>query len=390
MAIVFDPANKRIILDTDSVTVVELYSRSVDWLTQSDNLKYGQIFRQVGGDAISPTQNLGSTFFILNGWKIRPMEAPHTLVVDGNLYTDPAGFSPFTSTLGGFNVNIESKVSNLVDSAVAQLTELEQLSFEGVVRVDQVNGVTGTAYPIGSRSTPCRTFADAVIIAEARKIPAIRVIGYYTTSIGEVVTNKTIEGSNLNSDRLITVTGSAFVGCNFKALWVSGNGVIGGTYQECFVENIPTLLGGAKDTGFLGTVSFYPAAPNAFQMFDCHATSSTLPQVVLNCNPAVNIMMHRCSGKWILRNVTGGLHVLNMVSGAIELDNTCTGGSVVIRGDASVVNNSNGCSVDVSGVIGSQVVTKLDAACIPVNIKKVNSQTIYGNGSDATPWGAQP
>ena len=47
MPIVFDPATKRIILDSASVTATELYSRSADWLALSDNAKYGAVFRQV-------------------------------------------------------------------------------------------------------------------------------------------------------------------------------------------------------------------------------------------------------------------------------------------------------------------------------------------------------
>lgn len=63
MAISFDPVNKRIILDSTSVTATELYSRSVDWLAISDNAKYGAVFRQVGGDDLGGGLSIPPYFF---------------------------------------------------------------------------------------------------------------------------------------------------------------------------------------------------------------------------------------------------------------------------------------------------------------------------------------
>jgi hypothetical protein len=113
--ITFDGPNKLVILDSTSVTVATLWSRWVDWFVTSDNSKYLPAFRNVGGDPISDVKNLGITYFIINGWKIRPMEANHRLTVEGNLFTDPAGASAFVPTVGAFNVTIEMSVSNLSD-----------------------------------------------------------------------------------------------------------------------------------------------------------------------------------------------------------------------------------------------------------------------------------
>lgn len=116
MAFTFDGPNKLIILTsgTTSFTLVEAYSRWKEWVLLSDNSKYLEAFTVIGGDPLPGGNFLGSTFFVENGWKIRPQEANHTLVVTGNLY-DRAGGSPFVNTTGAFNVRIESRVSNLVD-----------------------------------------------------------------------------------------------------------------------------------------------------------------------------------------------------------------------------------------------------------------------------------
>ncbi len=107
--IIFDPATKRIILDTTSVTATELYSRSVDWLVTGDNAKYGAVFRQVGSDDLGGGLSIPPYFFLQGSWRIRPMESNHNLTITGNLFTED-GSIPVVSTLGSFQVNVNYTV----------------------------------------------------------------------------------------------------------------------------------------------------------------------------------------------------------------------------------------------------------------------------------------
>lgn len=109
MPIVFDPAARRIILDSASVTATELYSRSADWLAQADNAKYGAVFRQVGGDDLGGGLSIPPYFFLQGAWRVRPMEADHDLEVTGNLFVEGGGI-PFVRTLGNYQVNVRSTV----------------------------------------------------------------------------------------------------------------------------------------------------------------------------------------------------------------------------------------------------------------------------------------
>lgn len=111
----FDGVNRLIILSVAQISAGEIWSRWVDWVATGDNARFLPAMRNVGGDPISDVKSLGITFFLINGWRIRPMEANHRLVLDGNLYTDPSGFSPFVPTVGNFNVIVEMQVSNISD-----------------------------------------------------------------------------------------------------------------------------------------------------------------------------------------------------------------------------------------------------------------------------------
>ena len=122
--VTFDGVNSLIIVDpgiTELDVQIDLYSDWKEWSLEDDNLKFLPAFRAVGGDPISDTRNLGITFFLINDWRIRPDEVDHRLVLSGNLFTDPAGFSPVVPTLGSFNVIVEYSTSNLVDATVSNI-----------------------------------------------------------------------------------------------------------------------------------------------------------------------------------------------------------------------------------------------------------------------------
>lgn len=117
MGVTFDGANRVIVVDfgTTSINLKTLYSDWKEWAKENDNVKHAIAFSSIGGDQLATGLYLGSTFFLENGWKIRPHEASHVLVVDGNLYSRD-GSSPFVQTLGSHNVTIQTRTSNLIDT----------------------------------------------------------------------------------------------------------------------------------------------------------------------------------------------------------------------------------------------------------------------------------
>jgi len=129
--ITFDGVNKLIILSsgTTSLGVKDMYSRWKDWMIVSDNSKYQRAFKVVGGDPTIGNNIITPYFFLLNGWKIRPQEANHTLAVDGILLTDDSS-DAFTNTLGTFRIGINQIVpiyteSVLMKTGVSGLTPEE-------------------------------------------------------------------------------------------------------------------------------------------------------------------------------------------------------------------------------------------------------------------------
>jgi hypothetical protein len=138
MATLFDPATNRIILDSDATSAARLWTDWVDWAASGDNSKYLPAFRQVGGDDLGGGLLIPPYMFLLNGWRVRPREADHLLVITGNLFVEEGG-SPVVRTLGNFNVSAQFTVpvqaqgisTGGVDAAVlARLLQLAEADEE--------------------------------------------------------------------------------------------------------------------------------------------------------------------------------------------------------------------------------------------------------------------
>ena len=161
MAVTFDPAARRIILDSVYVTAVELWSRWSDWVAVGENSKWLPAMRSTGGEPLSGGRVTPIYVFLQNGWRVRPMESSHLLTIDGNLDTDD-GSPPVVNTLGDFNVSVQYTVPVLaqaiaVGGAVglspeqaAQLARIEKMlrnkqvtdPVDGTMKVYDDDGVT--------------------------------------------------------------------------------------------------------------------------------------------------------------------------------------------------------------------------------------------------------
>lgn len=110
MAFIIDGPSKIISLSagTVAITVPALYSAWVDWVALSDNAKYLPAFRTVGGDDVdlAAGTKVPAYCYLINGWRVRPQEATHTLNVTGGILLVDGGGDPFLNTLGNFIVRV--------------------------------------------------------------------------------------------------------------------------------------------------------------------------------------------------------------------------------------------------------------------------------------------
>ena len=116
--VTFDGINYRMIVNygvTSLDVKTDLYSDWKEWVQQIENSHWEMAMRAVGGDPTVGSEKLGSTFFLMNGWRIRPYEGDHRLVINGNLYQE-FGLSISVPTLGNYKVEVTINNSNLVQA----------------------------------------------------------------------------------------------------------------------------------------------------------------------------------------------------------------------------------------------------------------------------------
>lgn len=198
---IFSGSDKLIYLTTTgSVEVKDMFSRWKEWVLSGSNAGYLQAMRTVGGDPITETLNLGSTFFLINGWQIRPFTASYTLDVNGNLYAEFTSGSqtitqdPISMPGGSYNILVRLNVSNLVDTAVVKNEIEKRLEYQGVVNYDVELGTMGTEYPIGTAAQPVSSFDDAIIIARNLNIHIINMFDDAVIESNQDISNLTFNG----------------------------------------------------------------------------------------------------------------------------------------------------------------------------------------------------
>jgi hypothetical protein len=143
----FDGVNRLVKLNnTGSISVEDMFSRWKEWVLTSDNSKYVQAFRSVGGDPLTETSNLGSTYFLTNGWLLQPFTSSYNLTVNGNLYAEYLSGSvyvpqdPISQPSGSYKILVKMNVSNLIDTVLVESTLTEALTTK-IVELWKIHGL---------------------------------------------------------------------------------------------------------------------------------------------------------------------------------------------------------------------------------------------------------
>jgi hypothetical protein len=130
----FDGTTKVITLNSGQVEldVVQLYSSFKRWVS-AGNAQYLPAFAPVGGETIDATAGTSVPLyaFLINGWRVKPQEANHTLNVTNGILLVDGGGDPFVNTTGSYvvRVNYQQPVQAITVStggAAAGLTPTQE------------------------------------------------------------------------------------------------------------------------------------------------------------------------------------------------------------------------------------------------------------------------
>jgi len=277
--------------------------------------------------------------------------APVFIMINGFTVTFEDGqyavnFNGANTNLGDVtNVNQVSIRPNN-SAGLVQVLEIEQIIFNNKITINQLTGVTGQAYPIGTPLTgfASNNFADAKFIADLRGIKELFLVG------NNSLTTNTLDfssGYRFVGDAPLTsvfqLSAAAIVdNCNFFRLTLAGALDSDCSVDQCIIGNLSFFQGFMNYCVLTSTIVLGGGNNGSFQNCFDHNTDSTPPIIDMG-GVGQTITMTSYEGFIKIINYTDSLTTLtNFISGIgkVEFDSTVTEGVFVVFGAMEVVDNS--------------------------------------------------
>jgi len=280
-----------------------------------------------------------------------------------NDYTITFEDGQYAVNLVGANSNVGDRVNvNQVSvrssnsAGLISSPAIEYASYNGGVTVDLTSAYSGTVFPIGTPQQPVNNLTDAMLIAEYRGFSLIYIIGNAVIDSSGSYMNMTFMGES-TSRSLLTISANANVegaefyectiqgvldgDCKCKNCKIMDINYIYGVVESCLLGPGTIILGGANEAHFLDCWSGVIGEP--LPTIDCGGTGQSL--AIRNYNGGLEI-----------KNFTGTTDVISidLNSGLIRLDETCTGGYINVRGIGDLIDNSQGSVVDLENLVNNE------------------------------------
>jgi len=391
----FDGVNKLIYI-ADGVSrinvVDDLYSAWKEWMVSKENTntQWSQAFRSVGGDPTSEGQVSPQYFFLMNGWRV---------VIDGqfvefayNLYTEE-GVSPFILINGGTvsNRTADIPVSTGVAGATAsEVWRYYDRSLTNVIGVsDQINDAvwnSGTrtvdtnnivsdvwnhipTNPLagsvadmlhhtrfiehsiwidaesatngdGSIHSPFNNINDAIDFAESHNTKSLMIVS--DIEIERQLKNFTVYG--IGTPRVELIGNHSMKGSEFKKVSLSGQYKDLIIVQESVLENGLHLEGFFENCGIAGNLTCNTGKDVLIK--DCASLLAGDQNISITMNDN-HLSVRSFQGSIELRNSStiNDRSSIELSEGKVQLDSSCSGGEIVVRGAGTLRDYSTGATV---------------------------------------------
>lgn len=355
--VTFNPVSKIISINLGETEIDiqnHVYSAWKRWLIVDDNCKYVQAMRTVGGDSLTTTKSLGSTFFLMNGWRIKPPEEDTVLNIIGNIYHDD-GIPVLTTTIGDFNSLVTVTVSNLTDSQVVESEIAQSLDYGGVVHYKEGSEFSGSEYPYGTVNYPLNNISD--VIAMCNKV------GTKNISVkGDLYMDRNLSGYVFNGENAscnIFFEGYDISECVFNSVRLRGNCTGSIRANSCDIFNVSGISGEFYLCGLSGMITFGNTETCLVMCFTRHTNTE---HVIFNGGDLLdaNVCLRAYTGHIFVDGFkdAGTTFTVDFISGKLTITNNNSNiKELVVRG-VGIVNNLSSVIVDTSGIISNNSISE--------------------------------
>jgi len=257
--------------------------------------------------------------------------------------------SPYTITFedGQYAVNLTNANSNIGDrvnvnqvsvrsansAGLQELSALRYASFGGVVSVDLASSNVGTIYPVGNMEYPSNNFNDAVDIANTQGFAILDIRGDADIVSEDILDEFILKGQNPALTKLNIAANASVDDCSYMDATITGTLDGDSTIHDCRIDGINYMSGDIHGSELTAEIITLGSGSQA--MFaECWSGV-----------PGSNTPIIDCGGsgqKLALRGYVGGIRIKNrtgtddmsidLESGHIIIDATCTGDPIILRG----------------------------------------------------------
>ncbi|MDY0270209.1 hypothetical protein [Trichloromonas sp.] len=343
--VTFDPINKLIIVLTGITYIdvgIDLYSNWKEWVLIDDNAKYDAAFFTFGGEPISEFQSTPPYYFLTNGWKVYVENM--SITVDMNLYSDD-GLSPFI-------INNASVTNNTSDVPIVRSDVEKRLAYGDRVYFDFNSPYVGIEHPVGTIAQPVNNIQQAIIIANTYNLNKIYIRSDLNITDDYNLSEFSIYGDK--NEYIVTSNISSIILNNTYFYNVTIQGDFNGSKTsiiDSIIENdIYNINGNIKNTQLSSTIKI----DNNLILSNCF-TGNSNKELIIDTNNNKNT-------KTLIRSYSGEVKVINtndndvinieLIAGKIILDESCSGGTIDIRGVGYLENYaSSGITLVLDGFI---------------------------------------
>jgi hypothetical protein len=332
------------------ITVQDLHDTCRDLEEKlDDGLQFEHLIDSAGKEplgggvlvGITSTLNNARVAFTARGgpsWELMTITGGNCVATDASgSELDPREPTAFTS--------VDRTLSS--SATLIEQTSIQFSSFSGHVDIDAVSGTAGTTFPAGTAEQPVNTVADALTIAVERGLKALHFLGTYVFDGTEDVSGYTLQGSHAGTTVLVMPPNTITDATVFEGLTVTGNLYTALSFDDCFVNTVTFQNPSSgsltfKETGFRGTTTLNSGSTAEIFFFNCMSTEAGSATPIFNINNSQGkIQVRRWAGGSEWRGITNGQPIsMDYDSGHCVVASDCSSGSIIVRGEAKLTDNS--------------------------------------------------
>jgi hypothetical protein len=337
-----DPTGK-LLTDTAALFVTNGVQRG-DYVANLDDMSFASVTKVVSETVLQIQKLVGG---VENDWDIgenyRVYDVVQCEIDGGNAVAKDALDAVISSVFTTFGTQVVRTASS--SATLQEQSAIQFSSFVGGVTVDVVNGTPGTEFPAGTPQQPVDNLVDALSILSSRGLTKVFLLEPTTITTGLDFTGITFIGQGEGNTTITVDAGSITDNTTYENLNLTGQIDTALAIRECRMNSLTIGDAIVHESIIAGPLALTGNA--VVHLLDCWSDipGATTPTIDMGGDgPPLTIRNYAGGIKLINKSGTDAVSI-DMNSGQILLDATVTGGTIICRGVAKLLDSSVGATV---------------------------------------------